>query len=94
VRIYCFKITKWNSETKLDLRMYFAITCLFHAFLQRQYFLFITQSRATFPVVSSSVRNFECASELDIFRLVLFEHSNIYSLFSRMDGSIFMQWVV
>ena len=169
VRIYCFQITKWNSETKLDLRisplyrsqwphclwrrsaaarllrlwvrippvawmfvccecrvlsgrglcdelitrpeescrLWCVVVCdlenlvneeamtrvgsqrhkkiafmfLFHAFPHREYFYLLHSLGLHFLLCSSSVYNCECASELDIFRLVLFEYSSIYSPF-------------
>jgi hypothetical protein len=60
--------------------------CLFRAFIQIEYFLVFTQSKATIPVVSYCLYKCECAAELDIFRLDVSEYSNIYH--------IFMQWII
>jgi hypothetical protein len=90
LRVYFFQITKWNSETKLELHI--SPLCVSFTPFFRE--IFFCLSRATYPVVSSSECNCECASELEMFRLVLSENSNIYSPFSRKNGGIFMQWIV
>ena len=87
VRICCFKITNWNSETKLDLRI--SPLCVFFTPFFRDNIFYLLQNLGLHFLL--------CLPQYIIwmcfwawhFRLVLFVYSNIYSPFSSHGWQYF-----